>query len=176
MIWRGSSNNHTTYGKGMCCRQIYCLWFSNLAPKRRNWIHCSTCQAMCNTEVPVCIVFSSDIRQARTLFCPPVSHTDSLMGKFQLIGAWICLSLSKVFHQSCEAWVKSDCHSSKLGSHYYALLLCQYSVGKFSSAQICTHIQKHTVRNTHKTKFSCVHYPASVSIWHTADVNVCTSA
>lgn len=73
-------------GKGMCCGQIYCLWMSYLAPKRRIIVplvsQCATLK-----HLHMCIVFSSDIRQARSSFCPSVSHTHSLMGKFQLIEA-----------------------------------------------------------------------------------------
>ena len=119
-------------GKAVCTGGIYYLWFSYLAPKKRIRIHCCICQAMWNAEISACVhSFLSDITKNLTLFNPTVSlsHTLSLMGRFPLDGAWIRLSLSKMWSLSCGAWVKWDCHSK---ISWDRIIMLWYSNGKFS--------------------------------------------
>ncbi len=93
----------------------------------------------------VCMVFSSDNRQASTPLCPSASHTLPLMGRFQLIGAWICLSKVLKFHQSWKACVKWDCDSNVSWDHI--IMLCYgktWLVGLAVHRYVRTHIRKHT--------------------------------
>lgn len=71
--------------------------------------------------------------------CASLLHFLSFTGRFQLNVAWICLDFSKVLksHQSCEAWVKWDCHFKKAG----ITLLC-FDTALVSSANIVMHREK----------------------------------
>lgn len=101
--------------------------------------------------------------------CASLLHFLSFTGRFQLNVAWICLNFSKVLksHQSCEAWVKWDCHLKKAG----ITLLC-FDTALVSSADIVMHrdTQRENTR-TQKQIFLCAevwedkHYAASVSLW-----------
>lgn len=101
--------------------------------------------------------------------CASLLHFLSFTGRFQLNVAWICLNFSKVLksHQSCEAWVKWDCHLKKAG----ITLLC-FDTALVSSADIVMH--RDTLRENTRTQkqiFLCAevwedkHYAASVSLW-----------
>lgn len=72
--------------------------------------------------------------------CASLLHFLSFTGRFQLNLAWICLNFSKVLksHQSCEAWVKWDCHFKKSWDH---IIMLWYSIGKFSWH---SHAQRYT--------------------------------
>lgn len=74
--------------------------------------------------------------------CASLLHFLSFTGRFQLNVAWICLNFSKVLksHQSCEAWVKWDCHLKKSWDH---IIMLWYSIGKFSWH---SHAQRYTER------------------------------
>lgn len=98
--------------------------------------------------------------------CASLLHFLSFTGRFQLNVAWICLNFSKVLKspQSCEAWVKWDCHLKKSWDH---IIMLWYSIGKFSWH---SHAQRENTR-TQKQIFLRAevwedkHYAASVSLW-----------
>lgn len=175
IIWRVLQTAMQHTGEGMCFGQICCLWSTHLASKRRNWLPCSTCQAMASLKyLHVCIVCSSDIRQALTLFCPSVFHTHS-HGK--LSAQW-CVN---IFVQGIEISVELR----SLGEMGYHSITLWYSVSNLRR-QCHVHRYVHSYKNTQLETCTelCAgvwgdnHYAASVSLRYTelAEVNVCTSA
>lgn len=170
---KSSSNSHATYwGRHVLWTDLLPLVLSShLASKVRNWLHCSTCQAMASLKyLHVCVVYSSDIRRALTLFCLTVFHTHS-HGK--LSTQW-CVN---IFVQGIEI---STALRSQGEMGYHSIMLL-YSVSKLRQ-QCHVHRYVHSYKNTQLELCAGVwgdnHYAASVSLWHTelAAVNVCTLA
>ncbi len=167
MIWRGSSNNHShILGKAHAFGQIYCLWFSHLASKRRKWIHCSTCQAMCNIKISACVHGFFHLTSDKPLpfilpLCLAHTHSHGEVSTHRSVNMF-------EFEQGVEispkpAWVKWDCHSKVSWDH---IIMLRHCVGKFGWH---SHVHRYvrTYKNTQweaHTKLTCVLKCDEVSI------------
>lgn len=135
MIWNGSSNSHTKPREKVCALENSITFGSQIQHQRDELVFIVPLVRKRTTRkyLHVCLVFSSDIREDLTSFCSTVSlsptQTQTLMGRFPLGGAWIHLSLSKVWSLSFGAWVKWDCHSK---ISWNRIIMLWYSDGKFS--------------------------------------------